>query len=147
MAREKVSIGAFYNITENQDNPIKTVGRDSLLSPQTPKNTSFLGSPSLHGSRSPCILGDTSPSLWEGDPLSKDLTLSALRALLFGPSGLAIPVNPPPSPQCCRRIGALYASLYVRSYISTTAQRLLRRATVWPHRYGEKLGGCCAPLR
>jgi len=26
MAREKFSIGAFYNITKNQDNPIKTVG-------------------------------------------------------------------------------------------------------------------------
>ena len=45
MARENFSIGAFYNITKNQDNPIKTVGRDSFLSPKTPKNTSFLGSP------------------------------------------------------------------------------------------------------
>jgi len=36
-------IGAFYNITKNKDNPIKIVGRDSFLSPQTPKNTSFLG--------------------------------------------------------------------------------------------------------
>jgi len=35
------SIGVFYNITKNQDNLIKTVGRDSLLSPKTPKNTSF----------------------------------------------------------------------------------------------------------
>ena len=43
MARENFSIGAFYNITKNQDNPIKTVGRDSFLSPKTPKNTSFLG--------------------------------------------------------------------------------------------------------
>jgi len=34
MARENVSIGAFYNITKNQDNPIKTVGRDSFLSPK-----------------------------------------------------------------------------------------------------------------
>jgi len=25
MARENFSIGAFYNITQNQDNPIKTV--------------------------------------------------------------------------------------------------------------------------
>jgi len=32
-ARENFSIGAFYNITKNQDNPIKTVGRDSFLSP------------------------------------------------------------------------------------------------------------------
>jgi len=36
-----ISIGAFYNITKNQDNPIKTVGQDSFLSPKTPKNTSF----------------------------------------------------------------------------------------------------------
>ena len=43
MARENFSIGAFYNITKNQDNPIKTVGRDSYFEPQTPKNTSFLG--------------------------------------------------------------------------------------------------------
>jgi len=43
MARENFSIGAFYNITKNQDNPIKTVGRDSFLSHKTPKNTSFLG--------------------------------------------------------------------------------------------------------
>ena len=42
MARENFSIGAFYNITKNQNNPIKTVGGDSFLSPQTPKNTSFL---------------------------------------------------------------------------------------------------------
>jgi len=41
MARENFSIGVFYNITKNQDNPIKTVGRDSFLSPKTPKNTSF----------------------------------------------------------------------------------------------------------
>ena len=43
MARENFSIGAFYNITKNQHNPIKTVGRDSFLSPKAPKNTSFLG--------------------------------------------------------------------------------------------------------
>jgi len=43
MAEENFSIGAFYNITKNQHNPIKTVGRDSFLSPKTPKNTSFLG--------------------------------------------------------------------------------------------------------
>jgi len=34
MAPEKFSIGAFYNITKNQDNPIKTVGRASFLSPK-----------------------------------------------------------------------------------------------------------------
>ena len=31
----------IINITKNQDNPIKTVGKDSFLSPKTPKNTSF----------------------------------------------------------------------------------------------------------
>jgi len=41
MAQENFSIGVFYNITKNQDNPINTVGRDSFLSPKTPKNTSF----------------------------------------------------------------------------------------------------------
>ena len=30
MARGNFSIGVFYNITKNQDNPIKTVGRDSF---------------------------------------------------------------------------------------------------------------------
>ena len=43
MAREKFSIGAFYNITKNQDNPIKTVGRDSFLSPKPLKIQVFLG--------------------------------------------------------------------------------------------------------
>ena len=47
MAGENFSIGAFCNITKNQDNPIKTVGRDSFLSP------------SPQGSHSPYILGDT----------------------------------------------------------------------------------------
>jgi len=37
------SIGAFYNITKNQDNPIKTVGKDSFLSPKSPKKYKFLG--------------------------------------------------------------------------------------------------------
>jgi len=37
MARVNFSVGAFYNITINQDNPIKTVGRDSFLSPKTRK--------------------------------------------------------------------------------------------------------------
>jgi len=31
MARDNFSIGAFYNISKNQDNPIKTVGRDSFF--------------------------------------------------------------------------------------------------------------------
>jgi len=30
MARENFCIGALYNITKNQDNPIKTVVRDSF---------------------------------------------------------------------------------------------------------------------
>jgi len=59
MARENFSIGAFYNITKNQDNRIKTVGRDSFLSPKTPKNISFLGVTQPQGSHSPYILGDT----------------------------------------------------------------------------------------
>jgi len=36
IARENFSIGAFYNINKNQDNPIKTVGRDSFFESQTP---------------------------------------------------------------------------------------------------------------
>jgi len=35
-ARENFGIGAFYNITKNQDNPIKTVGRDSFFEPPNP---------------------------------------------------------------------------------------------------------------
>ena len=42
MAGENFSIGVFYNITKNQENPIETVERDSFFSPKTPKNTSFL---------------------------------------------------------------------------------------------------------
>jgi len=30
MTRQNFSIGAFNNITKTQDNPIKTVGRDSF---------------------------------------------------------------------------------------------------------------------
>jgi len=45
VARENFSIGAFYNITKNQDNPIKTVWRDGFLSPQTPKILVFRGHP------------------------------------------------------------------------------------------------------
>ena len=33
VAQENFIIGAFCNITKNQDNPIKTVGQDSFLSP------------------------------------------------------------------------------------------------------------------
>jgi len=41
MARENFSIGALYNITKNQHNLLKAVGRDSFLNPKTRKNTSF----------------------------------------------------------------------------------------------------------
>jgi len=41
MTRKNFIIGALYNITKNQDNPIKTVGGDSFFEPKTPKNTSF----------------------------------------------------------------------------------------------------------
>jgi len=36
MTWENFSIGAFYNITKNQDKPIKTVGRNSFFEPQNP---------------------------------------------------------------------------------------------------------------
>jgi len=49
MAQENFSIGAFYNIIKNQDNPIKTVGRDSFLSPKTPKIQVFRGHPAPRG--------------------------------------------------------------------------------------------------
>ena len=50
MARENFSIGALYNITKNQHNPIKTGGRDSFLSPQNPKKYRF-----CRGRRGVCI--------------------------------------------------------------------------------------------
>jgi len=54
MARENFSIGAFYNITKNQDNPIKTVGRDSFLSPKPPKPPKFFrGHPAPRGRTAP----------------------------------------------------------------------------------------------
>jgi len=36
MAWENFSIRALYNIAKNQDNPIKTVGRDSFFELQNP---------------------------------------------------------------------------------------------------------------
>jgi len=42
------AIGVLYNITKNQDNPIKTVGRDSFLSPKTPKIQVFKGHTALY---------------------------------------------------------------------------------------------------
>ena len=59
MDRENFSIGAFYNITNNQDNPIKTVGRDVFWAPKPLKIQVFSGSPSSQGSHSPYILRDT----------------------------------------------------------------------------------------
>ena len=59
MARENFSIGALYNITKNQHNPIKTVGQDSFLSPKTPKNTSFLGVTQPPGVAQPLYSRDT----------------------------------------------------------------------------------------
>ena len=59
VARENFSIGAFYNITKNQHNPIKTVGRDSFLSPKTPKNTSFWGVTQPPGVAQPLYSRDT----------------------------------------------------------------------------------------
>ena len=53
MARENVIIGALYNITKNQHNPIKTVGRDSFLSPKTPKIQVFSGHPAPRGRTAP----------------------------------------------------------------------------------------------
>jgi len=54
---ERILVLVRSTISKNQDNPIKTVGRDSLLISKTPKNTSFYGSTSLQGSHSPYILG------------------------------------------------------------------------------------------
>jgi len=53
MARENFSIGAFYNITKNQDNLIKTVGQYSFLSPKTPKIQVFRGHPAPMGRTAP----------------------------------------------------------------------------------------------
>ena len=53
MAPENFSIGAFYNITKNQDNPIKTVGRDSFLSPKPLKIQVFRGHPAPRGRTAP----------------------------------------------------------------------------------------------
>jgi len=47
----------YYRATINQDNPIKTVGRDSFLSPKTPKNTSFRGHPAPRGRTVPIFYG------------------------------------------------------------------------------------------
>ena len=53
MDRKNFSIGAFYNITKNQDNPIKTVGRDSFLSPKPLKVQVFRGHPAPRGRTAP----------------------------------------------------------------------------------------------
>jgi len=54
MAQENFSIGAFYNITKTQHNPIKTVARDNFLIPKTPKKYKFLrGHPAPRGRTAP----------------------------------------------------------------------------------------------
>jgi len=58
MARENFSIGAFYNVTKNPHNSIKTVGRDSFWAPK-PLKIQVLGVTQPQGSHSPYILGDT----------------------------------------------------------------------------------------
>ena len=42
-------VGALYNITKNQDNPIKAVGRDSFLIPKPLKIQVFSGHPAPRG--------------------------------------------------------------------------------------------------
>jgi len=53
MAQENFSIGVFYNITKHQDNPIKTVGRDSFLSPKPLKIPVFRGHEAPRGRTAP----------------------------------------------------------------------------------------------
>jgi len=53
MALENFGIGAFYNITKNQDNPIKTVGRDRFLSPKPLKYKFVRGHPAPRGRKAP----------------------------------------------------------------------------------------------
>ena len=53
IAQENFSIGAFCNITKNHDNPIKTVGRDSFLSPIPLKIQVFRGHPAPRGRTAP----------------------------------------------------------------------------------------------
>ena len=57
MAPDNFSIGAFYNITKNQDNPIKTVGGDSFLSPKPLKIQVFRGHPAPRGRTAPIFYG------------------------------------------------------------------------------------------
>jgi len=45
MDPENFSIGVFYNITKNQDNPIKTVRRDRFWAPKPLKIQVFRGHP------------------------------------------------------------------------------------------------------
>jgi len=53
MTQENFSIDAFYNTTKNQDNPIKTVGRDSFLSPKNLKIQVFRGHQAPRGRTTP----------------------------------------------------------------------------------------------
>jgi len=66
IARDNFIIGAFYNITKNQDNPIKTVGRDSFWAPK-PLKYKFLGVTQPPGTNTwpwtnKAIVDDTSPA-------------------------------------------------------------------------------------
>ena len=49
MAWENISIGVFYNITKNQDNPIKTVGREFFELQNPFKYKFFRGHPAPRG--------------------------------------------------------------------------------------------------
>jgi len=53
MARENFSIGAFYNITKIQDNPIKTVRREFLEPQNNLKLEVFKGHPAHRGRTAP----------------------------------------------------------------------------------------------
>jgi len=53
MAQENFNIRALYNITKNQHDLIKTVGRDSFLSPKPLKIQVFWGHPAPRGRTAP----------------------------------------------------------------------------------------------
>jgi len=58
MAQENFCIGAFYNITKNQDNPIKTVGRDVFFRGFGAQKTKFFrGHPAPRGRTAPIFYG------------------------------------------------------------------------------------------
>ena len=57
MAWENFCIRPLYNITKNQHNPIKTVGRDSFWAPKPPKIQVFRGHPAPRGRTAPIFYG------------------------------------------------------------------------------------------